>query len=274
MTVIFIALAIVPMVTQLILYKEVFDPLWPKKTSVNVVAVRKPKGEVKRRIILNGHADATWEWTILYKYGFNAFKAVFLGAVAGVLYYLTIAVISIIAEGLVMDIPGTVFLILGLSGLIFMPFWIALIWFSDEKTIVDGANDNLTGCYVSMAAAKSLKEEGVELENTELMVVLSGSEEAGLRGAKRFAAAHQELKDIETIIIPFETIREKDHLSVFRRDLNMTVKADEQLVSFVQKAAKNAGVDLPASVVELGSTDAAAFAGGFKAVCIAEWTIT
>jgi hypothetical protein len=29
----------------------------------NVYATRKPAGEVKRRIIFGGHADAPWEWT-------------------------------------------------------------------------------------------------------------------------------------------------------------------------------------------------------------------
>jgi len=272
LTLVFIVLAIIPMVTQLILYKEVYDPLFPKKTSVNVVSVKKPKGEVKRRVILNGHADATWEWTILYKFGFTAFKTVFLVSVIGVLYFVALTIIGLISGGLEFALlDSTVLNILGIvGGVVFLPFWITLIWFSDEKTIVDGANDNLTGCYVPMATAKALKEEGVELENTELMVVLSGSEEAGLRGAKRFAAAHQDMKnDVETIIIPFETIREKDFLSVFTRDLNMTVKTDEKLTDLIIKAGKNVGVELKKGMVELGSTDAAAFTqAGFKSVCI------
>lgn len=270
LTLIFLILAIIPMVTQLILYKEVYDPLFKKMTSVNVVSTKKPKGEVKRRIILNGHADATWEWTILFKFGFGAFKAVFLISVIGVLYLLAVSIVCLIANKFAFALPSTLYIILGLITIVFTPFWIALIWFSDEKTIVDGANDNLTGCYVPMAVAKILKEDAIELENTEFMVVLSGSEEAGLRGAKRFAAAHkEEYNDVETVVIPFETLREKEFLSVFERDLNMTVACDRQLLALIMKAGKNVGVDMKVGMVELGSTDAAAFTqAGFKSVCI------
>lgn len=271
LTLICIVLALIPLVTQLILYKEAYDPLFKKKTSLNVVSVKKPKGEVKRRIILNGHADATWEWTLLYKFGFGAFKGVFLGSVIGVLYFVALSIISLSINGFQYQPPSMVMTILGIiGGVVFLPFWIALIWFSDEKTVVDGANDNLTGCYVPMATVKALKEEGIELENTELMVVLSGSEEAGLRGAKRFAAAHQDMKeDVETIVIPFETIREKEHFSIFERDLNMTVPTDRKVLHLLKKAGNNIGLDLKVGVVELGATDAAAFTqGGFKSVCV------
>lgn len=268
--IVFIVLAMIPMITQLILYKEVYDPLFKKMTSVNVVSVKKPKGEVKRRIILNGHADATWEWTILYKFGFNAFKAVPIGSVVGVLYLLAVSIIGLVIQGAGMEIAQGTVLVLGLIAIAFIPFWIALIWFSDEKTVVDGANDNLTGCYIPMAVAKAFKEDGIELENTELVVMLSGSEEAGLRGAKRFAAKHkEEYSDVETIAVPFETMREKDHLSIIERDLNMTVPTDRKLLGLLKKAGKNVGIDLHVGKVELGSTDAAAFTqAGFKSACV------
>ncbi len=273
LTIIFLVLAIIPMITQLILYKEAFDPLFKKATSLNVVSVKKPTEEVKRRIILNGHADATWEWTILYKFGFGAFKAVFFLSIIGVLYYLglSIAALIVINNPLYLLLPSNkTILILGAVGSIFVPFWIALIWFSDEKTVVDGANDNLTGCYVPLAVAKIFNEENVQLKNTEFMVVLSGSEEAGLRGAKRFAAKHkEEMQDVETIIIPFETLREIDQLSIFEKDLNMTVATDRQVLALLKQAGTNVGVDLKVAKVELGATDAAAFTqAGFKSVCV------
>jgi hypothetical protein len=271
LTAVFIVLAIIPMITQLVLYKEAYDPLFKKMTSVNVVSVKKPEGEIKRRIILNGHADATWEWSLLYKLGFNGFKLTFIGAVAGAVYFLILTVISLIVDGLsLVELPSNVMLILGLIGIVFLPFWIAMIWFSDEKTVVDGANDNLTGCYIPMAVAKALKEENIKLQNTEFMVVLSGSEEAGLRGAKRFAAKHKdEMSDVETIVVPFETVREFEHLSIFERDLNMTVPCDRQVLALLKKAGDNVGIDLKIGKVELGATDAAAFTqAGFKSVCL------
>src|SRR5690606_13329622 len=47
---------------QLVRYKLLLDPFFPKKTSYNVYGALKPSGEVKRRIILNGHPDGAYEW--------------------------------------------------------------------------------------------------------------------------------------------------------------------------------------------------------------------
>lgn len=42
-----------------------------------------------------------------------------------------------------------------------------------------GANDNLTGCFISMAVVKYMQHHDIRFENTEVWVVLTGSEEAG-----------------------------------------------------------------------------------------------
>ena len=51
------------------LYKKLVDPVFPEKTGHNVTAVKSCKGEVKRRIFINGHPDAAWEWPVNYKLG-------------------------------------------------------------------------------------------------------------------------------------------------------------------------------------------------------------
>ena len=56
-------------IIQFGVYKRLLDPLFKKKTSHNVTAIKKCKGEVKRRIIFNGHPDATWEWPVNYALG-------------------------------------------------------------------------------------------------------------------------------------------------------------------------------------------------------------
>ena len=64
---------------------------------------------------------------------------------------------------------------LGLIALIFFPFWFGLYFMWNRNKIVDGANDNLSGCYIGNAILKYLKDEGIELENTEIGVVLPRS---------------------------------------------------------------------------------------------------
>ena len=56
-------LSILMFLFEFLFYAEFVDFLFPKKTSCNVYAVRKPAEKVKRRIIFSGHADAANEWT-------------------------------------------------------------------------------------------------------------------------------------------------------------------------------------------------------------------
>ena len=140
------------------------------------------------------------------------------------------------------------------------------------KKVVDGANDNLSGCYMGIAILKALKDEGIELENTELGVVLTGSEEAGLRGAKAWCEAHKDdFKDVPTFIISYDTIHDPKFLMTNYRDLNGTVAADKDVSDLFMEAAK--AVDVPCKkgwVPPLGgATDSAAFAqAGFRATGI------
>ena len=160
----------------------------------------------------------------------------------------------------------------GLIGLIFVPFLIGLYWMWNENRVVDGANDNLSGCYMGIALLKYLKEEGIELENTELGVILTGSEEAGLRGSKAWCEAHKgEFQDVPTIIVSYDTIHDPKYLMVNYRDLNGTVKADKDASDLFLEAAQSIDVPIKKGWVPPlgGATDSAAFAqAGFRATGI------
>ena len=140
----------------------------------------------------------------------------------------------------------------------------------DPRRVVDGGNDNLSGCYMGIALLHEMEKQGVWPEHTELGVILTGSEEAGLRGAKAWAKAHkEEYRDVPTYIICFDTIHDPRHLMVNRRDLNDTVASDEELCGMFLDAAKAVGVPCGTGRVPLfgGSTDSAAFTqGGFRSI--------
>ena len=137
------------------------------------------------------------------------------------------------------------------------------------RRVVDGANDNLSGCYMGISVLKFLKDEGIELENTELGVVLTGSEEAGLRGAKAWCEKHKgEFDDVPTFIFSYDTIHDPKYLMVNYRDLNATVAADKDVSDLFMEAAKELGVHCNKGMVPPlgGATDSAAFAqAGFRA---------
>ncbi|MDE6155434.1 MAG: hypothetical protein K2F67_03255, partial [Eubacterium sp.] len=76
-------------------------------TSHNMIATRSPKGEVKQRIILVGHSDSQFEWTLNYLMGgLQAKLFVEIPAVVGLIVQTVYAVVCLIVGkgGAAMDI--------------------------------------------------------------------------------------------------------------------------------------------------------------------------
>lgn len=270
-SIILIVIGLLIVFMQFGLYKKFIDRFFPEKTGHNVTAVKSCKGEVKRRIFFNGHPDAAWEWPVNYKLGGVGFEGHAVICGIGAVYYLVISIMLVAKNGLEyvsFDADETLGL-LRLIGLVFVPFLIGLYWMWNENRVVDGANDNLSGCYMGIAILKVLKEEGIEFENTEVGVILTGSEEAGLRGAKAWCAAHKgEFDDVPTFIFSYDTIHDPKYLMTNYRDLNGTVKADKDVSDLFMEAAKELDISCKKGWVPPlgGATDSAAFAqAGFRA---------
>lgn len=123
---------------------------------------------------------------------------------------------------------------------------------------------------MSIAVLKALKDQNVNLENTEVGVLITGSEEAGLRGAKAFAKSHaKEFDDVETLIFAIDTIRDAKFLGVNVNDLNNTVPSDPHAIDLFFNAGAELGIPVQKIGVPFGATDSAAFnQGGMKAVGI------
>lgn len=270
-SIILIVVGLLIVFMQFGLYKKFIDRFFPEKTGHSVTAVKSCKGEVKRRIFFNGHPDAAWEWPVNYKLGGVGFEGHAVICGIGAVYYLVISIMLVAKNGLEyvsFDADETLGL-LRLIGLVFVPFLIGLYWMWNENRVVDGANDNLSGCYMGIAILKALKEEGIEFENTEVGVILTGSEEAGLRGAKAWCAAHKgEFDDVPTFIFSYDTIHDPKYLMTNYRDLNGTVKADKDVSDLFMEAAKELDISCKKGWVPPlgGATDSAAFAqAGFRA---------
>lgn len=252
-------------ISQFVLYGQLIDPLFPERQSVNVTAVRPCSGEVRQRVFLNGHTDAAWEFPLNHYFGGIVFEIPGVASLIGGLGYMALSVCVLCGAGSWTRVAG-------FCGLIFIPFFILMAFTYNPRRIVDGANDNLSGCYIGMAILHEMERQGITLEHTELGIILTGSEEAGLRGAKAWAKAHKDdYKDVPTYIISYDTIHDPKHLAVNTRDLNNTVKSDPKLCELFLQAAEKAGVPCKRSFVPLfgGATDSAAFTqGGFRSIGI------
>ena len=278
LSVILIAAGLVIVFLEFGLYKKFIDKFFPEKTGHNVTAIKKPTGEVKRRIFFNGHPDAAWEWPVNYALGGVGFEGHAIICGMGAVYYIVISVIYMIqngVSGIALNSAVTLsspIVKAALVGLVFVPFLVGLYWMWNKNRVVDGANDNLSGCYMGIAVMKALEDAGITLENTEVGVILSGSEEAGLRGAKAWCEAHKgEFDDVPTFIFSYDTIHDPKYLMTNYRDLNGSVKADKDVSDLFMEAAQELKIPCKKGWVPPlgGATDSAAFAqAGFRATGI------
>ena len=263
-TVVLAAISLLITIMEFLLYKPFIDPLLPKTTSGNVYAKYKSSGETRRRIVFSGHCDSAYEWTLMkIKPAFMIVTIVF--CVVGVLASVALCILNIVRG----EMSWWSLLVTSL----FIPFYILLFFFCNFKVVVPGANDNLTGVLASVAVLKCLKESGIRFEHTEVDLVLTGSEEAGLRGAFAWAKKHRDeilSSDVETVFIGLETLRDWDYLNIYNRDLTGTIAHDAGAVKLLDKASAACGRPLKHFSVFFGASDAAAITkSGLRATCLA-----
>lgn len=260
-------LAMIVVVQQLIRYKLLLDPFFPKATSHNVIGRIAPSGPVKRRIILNGHPDAAYEWRWLYKFP-GLFPLITGYTLVG---QVLLALSTFAAAGLYLADIVTPLYWIGLAQWLAFPAALLSMGFTTFRHVSPGANDNLSGTFMAVGIAKHLREAGIRLQNTELMIVITGSEEAGLRGAKAYVDRHAaEFRGVETVALALDTFRDLDHLVIYSKDLNGTLKHDPAVCQLLKNAGTARGRDLAYGSIFLGASDGTAFTqGGMRAAAFA-----
>ena len=267
-SVVLTVIACICMFAEFLLYKPFYDVLFPKKTSHNVIGVKKATGELKQRIIFSGHVDSSYEWRYTR---IGGSVLLYICAIYAIASLIVVCLINILDVANVFADGSTIDTVLFWAQVAFAPGGIVAICFVNYKLFVDGANDNLTGTVASIAILKFLKDNDISFENTEVIAMSSGAEESGLRGAKAFMKAHgAELKDVPTVFIGLETFRDYEDIAIYQRDMTGTVKMDSGACTLMKKAGLEAGLDLPYSSVYFGSSDAATVQqSGMPAVTLA-----
>ncbi len=272
----FSIIAPLPFIFLFIMDYEWVDPFFRKKPSVNVIgSLRMPGTEtVKRLLILGGHHDSAPEntWMGLPGYGF------LIAVATWVIAFFTMFAMSIIQlAGL---ITGNADIVrIGTLGWIMLtypivPAIIFGIFFNRGRKnggTVPGAADNLSASALAVAMCRFLvKNPSYIPSDTEIRFISFGSEEAGLRGSRRYVERHlNELKRLDARLLNFEVIAHPQ-ITILTSDVNGTVKNSPEMVRSVVAAAERAGVPFKVNAAFLGEgSDAGSFSeAGLKAATL------
>ncbi len=256
-------LSILMFLFEFLFYSEFVDFLFPKRVSRNVYAVRKPSGQTKRRIIFSGHADAANEWTFSLHGQLKTLAPIMCFSIVGMFFIFVVTLARLISTfrlGFVPEIETGIWKSCGIIMFVFVPFLFLMYFFINWKVVVDGANDNLSACYVAMGVLKEMANNNFRFSDTEVCCLITGGEEAGLRGAKAFAKKHrQELKEIETVAITLDTMREIEQLQIYTQGCTGTVKDSEAVGDLLFEAGKNNGIEMKRASLYPGAVDAEGF---------------
>ena len=259
---------------EVVRYKELIDPIFSKRQGENVLGIVKPSSEVKKRVYVSAHFDSAYEFKLWY--WMKSFSTVYMGI--GILAILAMFGFGI-ARTVVQPVglpSGTVWWVLGFILVGFAPV-VSLFAFFHTKDLVPGAMDDMAGIAVLAGLGKyfvDAKSSGdFYPSSTEVVLLGLSSEEAGLRGAKRFASQHlEESKKLETMGIFMDGIYDERHFTILSKEVWPGGKADPQLVGLASEAASEVGFEARVGVLPLGATDASAFSiAGIPSVCMSLW---
>jgi hypothetical protein len=266
------AAAAAMIVFELLRYREFIDFLFPAAEGANVIGIVRPRGAVTQRVIVSAHQDSAYEFNLWY----------FLKNAAVPINILTfIAPLVPMLGGLAKSLAGAAghshgFDVIGYVTLGLYPI-VGLNFFFHTYSVVPGAMDDLAGVSILAGVAQALADAragGVEgapaLEHTEVRVLAVSSEEAGLRGAKRYAAAHaRELHELPSYNINVDGVYDERHLTIVTRELFTGVRHDARLVRLAADVAAAHGWRAKQHVIPVGATDATAFAQvGIPSLCL------
>ncbi len=259
--VILAAIGIAVLFYEVVRYREFIDILFPRRTGENVAGFVKPRGEVRKRVIVSAHLDSAYEFKVWYW-----LKGLSVPAMA-VAFLAPVLLLAASLARTIADSSGTpenaAYSVLGIILIALIPV-VGIFFFFHTKDVVPGAMDNMAGIAVLAGLSKYLNEagegEGFYPENTEVVLLALSSEEAGLRGAKRYAARHKnEYMTIPTFSIFLDNITDERYLTVFKRELWCGAKMDPYLIELSREAAAAGARDIITTVMAVGATDASAF---------------
>ena len=279
-SVMLILLAQFVIIFEFLFFYEFIDRFFRKKNSVNVIGTLRKPGAVNigKLLIISGHHDSAREnwWFRIFGY---AFYFPLVTVVLGINVVMVMSIIQL--AGVTGAVPGMItFGTISWKLMIYpvLPTFLFSLLFSGSKKNggkVPGAVDNLSACASLTAMCRFLAEHPSCIpEDTEIRFITFGSEEAGLRGSRRYVSRHlEDLKRMDCRVLNLETISHPE-ISILTSDRNRLVKNSPLMVKTVAAAAERAGVPYKIKPFPFGASDSASFSkAGLMAATILPFSI-
>jgi hypothetical protein len=252
-------------------YREFIDFLFPRRQGENIVGVVRPGREARQRVVVGAHMDSAYEFNLFYYLG-NAAIAAMAIAMFAVLILLGSSLAKTVAYAFGSG-DGAVFTVLGILSIALAPI-VALFLFFHTYRAVPGAADDMAGIAVVCGLGKYLREakDSGEWfpENTEVVLLATSSEEAGLRGSKRYVERHlDEMKATPAYGLFLEVIYDERFLKIASREICTGARHDRGLIRLAEQVAGRHGWALDVKLIPFGGTDASPFSlKGIPSVCV------
>ena len=210
---------------------------------------RKPSG-MDRRLLAESSRVRSNHWVAL----------VMAGSIGGLLFVTVFNMIWLCNAIFGSGYTSAFWLVMGVLELVLVPFFVAILFFINWRVVVDGANDNLSADFIAMGVLREMAEQDVRFEHTEVCALLTGSEEAGLRGALAYAKRHKrELQQVETVFIAMDTMREIEQLQIYTSGCTGTQKNSNAVGELIYEAGENCGIEMRETDLYPGAIDAEGF---------------
>lgn len=289
------------MLFETIMYCEFVDPIFKQKQSVNLIGtLRKPGTKnVKQLLVVSSHHDSALEFIWLRILGGvkrlaergarqdGAWKKYLVRILTVLFVVITVTVflgpITMLVMSLVqlsgIIVSNAALVRLGTLGWVMLAYPItpsiiiglSYIREGREGGTVPGAADDLAASAALVALSRFLVENPAYIpDNTEIRFTFFGSEEAGLRGSRRYVERHlEELKCQDARVLNLEVITHPEIL-ILTTDVT-GVKNAPEMVTSATAAAQRAGVPykVNSNPTSGGGSDAGSFSlAGIKALTL------
>ncbi len=224
---------------------ECASRLVPRVTSRNVIGRRTAQGEAKRTVVVTAHIDSARAGIVFHPRMVKAFRVLFVLMVAGMVL---IPIVSILQEFgatttmLYAAAPFAAHLLVCLGILAHQHFL---------APVVPGASDNASGVAALVLVARALPH----LEATDVWIVGTGAEEAGLVGMLRLLQKHR-FDRPTTYFLNIDSVASPKLRFNSSEGMLITRAADAHLLEVAGDAAEKADIEVTVAPARVISSDA------------------